>query len=352
MIPVTKPFKTPLNELNLHLNDIWNNQVYTNNGPKVQLLENKLKEFLDVSSVSFVSNGTIALQLAIKALDLKGEIITTPFSYVATTSSIIWEGCKPVFVDIDKNTLNIDPKLIENQITSKTSAILATHVFGNPCDIDAIDTIAKKFNLKVIYDGAHAFGVKFKGESIFNFGDLTTCSTHATKIFHTIEGGFISSKNMDFNQKIKFMRNFGHDGPFDYATLGINGKNSELHAAVGLVNLKYFNEVTLNRKKISNEYYKALKPLEENRMLKIIKSKNYSYFPVLFNNVGTLIKLVNKFNQHNIHTRRYFYPSLSSVNIFNNNIDNCPISKNVSKRTLCLPLYYGMPLKKVLELIQ
>ena len=197
MIPVTKPFQPPLEELNTHLQDIWKSGIYTNNGPKAQQLELELKEYLGVPDLLFLTNGTIALQLAIKALDLKGEVITTPFSYVATTSSIVWEGCTPVFVDIDKETFNIDPTLIEAKITSKTSAILATHVFGNPCDIDAIDIIAKKHNLKVIYDGAHAFGVKYKGESIFNFGDITTCSTHATKLFHTVEGGFVVSKNKD-----------------------------------------------------------------------------------------------------------------------------------------------------------
>ena len=202
MIPVTKPFQPPLDELNIHLQDIWKSGIFTNNGPKAQQLELELIEYLNVPDLLFLTNGTIALQLAIKALDLKGEIITTPFSYVATTSSIVWEGCTPVFVDIDKETFNIDPTLIEAQITSKTSAILATHVFGNPCDIDAIDIIAKKHNLKVIYDGAHAFGVTYKGESIFNFGDITTCSTHATKLFHTVEGGFIVSKNKELMKNI------------------------------------------------------------------------------------------------------------------------------------------------------
>ena len=251
MIPVTKPFQPPLDELNVHLQDIWKSGIFTNNGPKAQQLELELKEYLGVPDLLFLTNGTIALQLAIKALELKGEIITTPFSYVATTSSIVWEGCTPVFVDIDKETFNIDPTLIEAQITSKTSAILATHVFGNPCDIDAIDIIAKKHNLKVIYDGAHAFGVKYKGESIFNFGDITTCSTHATKLFHTVEGGFVVSKNKDLMKKITFMRNFGHNGPYDYSEIGINGKNSELHAAVGLVNLKHFKEIKRERRTLA-----------------------------------------------------------------------------------------------------
>jgi len=250
MIPVTKPFQPPLDELNLHLQDIWKSGIFTNNGPKAQQLELELKEYLEVPDLLFLTNGTIALQLAIKALDLKGEIITTPFSYVATTSSIVWEGCTPVFVDIDKETFNIDPTLIEDKITSKTSAILATHVFGNPCDIDAIDIIAKKHNLKVIYDGAHAFGVKYKGESIFNFGDITTCSTHATKLFHTVEGGFVVSKNKDLMKRVACMRNFGHNGPYEYSEVGINGKNSELHAAVGLVNLKYIDQIIKRRKMI------------------------------------------------------------------------------------------------------
>ena len=342
MIPVTKPFQPPLDELNLHLQDIWKSGIFTNNGPKAQQLELELKEYLEVPDLLFLTNGTIALQLAIKALDLKGEIITTPFSYVATTSSIVWEGCTPVFVDIDKETFNIDPTLIEDKITSKTSAILATHVFGNPCDIDAIDIIAKKHNLKVIYDGAHAFGVKYKGESIFNFGDITTCSTHATKLFHTIEGGFVVSKNKDIIKKITFMRNFGHNGPYDYSEVGINGKNSELHAAVGLVNLKHFKEIKRERRVIYEEYINNL--LRDNIFLQRWSKQsknNCSYFPILLNDIFNVEELLIFLNKNDIFPRRYFFPSLSSVELFSKK-ENTPVSLKVSSQIICLPLYVGL----------
>jgi dTDP-4-amino-4,6-dideoxygalactose transaminase len=342
MIPVTKPFQPPLEELNVHLQDIWKSGIYTNNGPKAQQLELELKEYLDVPDLLFLTNGTIALQLAIKALDLKGEILTTPFSYVATTSSIVWEGCTPVFVDIDKETFNIDPTLIEEQITSKTSAILATHVFGNPCDIDEIDRIAKKHNLKVIYDGAHAFGVKYKGESIFNFGDITTCSTHATKLFHTVEGGFVVSKNKDLMKRVAFMRNFGHNGPYEYSEVGINGKNSELHAAVGLVNLKHFGEIKSYRKYICEAYLDNL--LRDNLFLQKWNKQstnNYSYFPVLLSEEININDLLLFLNKNDIFPRRYFYPSLSSIELFSKK-ENTPVSLKISSQIICLPLYVGL----------
>lgn len=343
MIPVTKPFQPPLDELNIHLQDIWKSGIFTNNGPKAQQLELELKEYLDVPDLLFLTNGTIALQLAIKALDLKGEIITTPFSYVATTSSIVWEGCTPVFVDIDKETFNIDPNLIEDQITSKTTAILATHVFGNPCDIDAIDIIAKKYNLKVIYDGAHAFGVTYKGESIFNFGDITTCSTHATKLFHTVEGGFVVSKNKDLMKRVAFMRNFGHNGRYEYSEVGINGKNSELHAAVGLVNLKHFKKIKRERGAIYEEYLNNL--LRDNifflQKWNTQSKNNYSYFPVLLNDIVNVEELLLYLNKNEIFPRRYFYPSLSSVELFSKK-ENTPFSLKVSSQIICLPLYVGL----------
>lgn len=341
MIPVTKPFKTPLSELNSHLKDIWKSGIFTNNGSKVQQLENELKNYLDVPDLLFLTNGTISLQLAIKALDLKGEIITTPFSYVATTSSIIWEGCTPVFVDICKETLNIDPKLIEDQITPQTSAILATHVFGNPCDIDAIDIIAKKYNLKVIYDGAHAFGVKYKGESIFKFGDITTCSTHATKLFHTVEGGFIVSKNKELIKKIALMRNFGHEDVYDFALSGINGKNSEIHASVGIVNLNYLNNIIFKRKNITIQYSNLLKPLEENKSLIIKQSNNYSYYPIVINDKEKINQIIVDLENREIMTRRYFRPSLDTLGFLSNQ-SVCKVSREICDSILCLPIYYSL----------
>ena len=302
---------------------------------EVQLLESQLKDFLNVKNVSFVSNGTIAIQLAIKALELKGEIITTPFTYIATSSSIAWEGCKPVFVDIDKETLNINPELIEEKITSKTSAIIATHVFGNPCDVIAIDRIAKKHNLKVIYDAAHAFGVELNGKSIFEYGDISTCSTHATKIFHTIEGGLVFSNSIELIKKINFLKNFGHSGPFDYELIGINGKNSEIHAAVGIINLKYFEKITKKRKIISQNYTDKLSDKDH---IRILKSPNFSYFPILFNDEEVLVTVLKRLEENKIFTRRYFKPSLDSLPFFEND-SKCIKSSSVVNKILCLPNY-------------
>src|SRR5690606_18072879 len=221
MIPVTKPFLPPQEEYEKYLDGIWKREWLTNNGPLVNELELQLKEYLGLKHILYVSNGTIALQMAIKALELKGEIITTQFSFVATTSSIVWEGCKPVFVDIDQATLNIDPSKIEAAITSETSGILATHVYGNPCDIEAIQAIADKHGLKVIYDAAHCFGTKYKGRSVFEYGDISTTSFHATKLFHTIEGGAVFTKDPEVLKKLSFLRNFGHNGPEKYEGVGI-----------------------------------------------------------------------------------------------------------------------------------
>ena len=338
MIPVTKPFQPPLDELNVHLQDIWKSGIFTNNGPKVQLLENQLKGFLKTSNLSFVSNGTTAIQLAIKALELKGEIITTPFTYIATSSAIAWEGCKPVFVDIDKETLNINPELIEDKITSKTSAIIATHVFGNPCDVIAIDRIAKKHNLKVIYDAAHAFGVELNGKSIFEFGDISTCSTHATKIFHTIEGGLVFSNSTTLIKKTNFLKNFGHSGPFDYKLIGINGKNSEVHAAVGIVNLNHFEKIIQKRKIISQNY---IDELSDKDQLRILKSPNFSYFPIIFEDERVLLTVLKKLEDKKILTRRYFKPSLDSLPFFEND-SKCSNSNSVVDKILCLPIYYTL----------
>src|SRR5690606_3377317 len=244
------------------VDDIWQRQWLTNMGPLASDLEMKLKDYLNLKHLLFVTNGTVALQMAIKALDLKGEIITTPFSFVATTSSIVWEGCTPVFVDIDPKSLNIDPTKIENAITEKTSAILATHVYGNPCDVIAIEEIAQKYNLKVIYDGAHAFGVEVNGKSIFEYGDISTCSMHATKLYHSIEGGFITTNDAVLLKKLAHIRNFGISGFDSFSELGLNGKNSELHAAMGLVNLNYIKNIHEKRKQLTEYYDEKLKHLK------------------------------------------------------------------------------------------
>lgn len=302
-------------------------------------LELALKDYLQIKHLLFVTNGTIAIQLAIKALGLKGRILTTPFSYVATTSSIVWEGCEPIFVDIDPVTCNIDPAKIEAAVTPDTCAILATHVYGNPCDVVAIDDIAKRKNLKVIYDGAHAFGVKLHGKSIFEYGDISTCSFHATKLFHTVEGGAVVTKDPDLLKRMAYLRNFGHDGPERFAELGINGKNSEFHAAMGLVNLKYVDRIISIRKELSTHYDKFLTNFQGHKpTIAPDAIYNYAYYPVIFNEEKLLIKVVETLNQNWIHPRRYFFPSLEDLPYVHQK-SRCEIVNFVAKRALCLPLF-------------
>ncbi|MFB9862593.1 DegT/DnrJ/EryC1/StrS family aminotransferase [Rufibacter immobilis] len=347
MINVTKPFLPPQEEYDAYLKGIWKREWLTNNGPLVNELELKLKEYFDVPHLFFVSNGTIALQIAIRALGLKGEIITTPFSYVATTSSIVWEGCTPVFVDIDPTTLNINPELIEAAITPQTSAIMATHVFGNPCLVDAIEAIAQKYQLRVIYDGAHAFGSKHNKISIFHYGDVSTLSFHATKLFHTIEGGAIVTSDPETARKIAFMRNFGHNGPENFAGLGINGKNSEFHAAMGLCNLKYIQEILLKRKELTERYDQMLRPLRVKRPLVHSNHEaNYSYYPVVFENEQALLKAIEALHGIYAYPRRYFYPSLETLN-YVSCLHPVTNSADIAKRILCLPLYHDLSVEEV-----
>jgi dTDP-4-amino-4,6-dideoxygalactose transaminase len=342
MINVTKPNLPPLEEYVEVLKGIWDRNWLTNNGPLVNELELNLKEYLGLNHLLFLNNGTIAIQIALKALNLEvgSEIITTPFSYVATTSSVVWEGFKPVFVDIDKSTFNIDPNLIESAINDKTSAILATHVFGNPCDIDAIDKIAKKHNIKVIYDAAHCFGTKYKGNSVFNYGDISTTSFHATKLFHSVEGGAVFTANPDLLKRMAHMRNFGHNGPEDFECIGINGKNSEFHAAMGLCNLKKVEDILTARKEVSSFYNRYLLGKFKTINLNPESDFNFAYYPVLFESEEILLKCMSDLNSNYIYPRRYFYPSLNKINYIQN--QTCEISENISKRVLCLPLFYGL----------
>ena len=341
MINVTKPFLPPKEEFDHYIQGVWQRNWITNHGPLANELELRIKEYLGVPHMLFLNNGTIALQIAIKALELKGEIITTPFSYVATTSSIVWEGCKPVFVDIDKDTLNIDPSKIEAAITPDTTAILATHVFGNPCHIEVIEAISMKYNLKVIYDGAHCFGTKYQGRSVFTFGDICTCSFHATKLFHTGEGGAVFTQQSDLLKKMAYLRNFGHESPVSFAMVGINGKNSELHAAMGLSVLPHMPVILERRKQMSTHYDHAL------RNLRVTKQKlqpgttyNYSYYPVIFESEILLKQSMDELNKYQVFPRRYFYPSLDKLNYVGEQF--CPVSRDVAQRILCLPLYHDL----------
>ena len=346
MINVTKPFLPAFEEYQQYLKGIWDRAWLTNNGPLVNELELKLKDYLQVPHLLFLANGTIALQIAIKALGLKGEIITTPFSFVATTSSIVWEGCKPVFVDIDAGSLNIDPQKIESAITNQTTAILATHVYGNPCDIDAIQRIADKHKLKVIYDAAHCFGTTYKGKSVFAYGDVSTTSFHATKLFHTIEGGAVFTSNADLLKKMSFLGNFGYNGPEDFEEAGINGKNSEFHAAMGLSNLKYISTILESRKSQSLRYDQWLKrPGLESIALNPESNFNYAYYPILFTDEKTTLKIIKELDGNKIKPRRYFYPSLNTIQIYKSGV--LPVSEEISKRVLCLPLYHTLSMEEI-----
>ena len=349
MINVTKTFFPPLEEYEQQLQRVWKNQWLTNRGELLLELEEKIKKYLSVSNIIIMTNGTIPIQIALKILGNSGEIITTPFSYVATTASILWENCTPVFVDIHPEYLTIDETKIEAAITLKTTAILATHVFGNPCHVTAIEAIAKKHNLKVIYDAAHAFGVTYNGKSLFDYGDVSTCSFHATKLFHTGEGGALFCNNAELHRKMFYSHNFGHNGPLAFHGLGINGKISELQSAMGLTVLPYIDEIIKSRKDTVDYYTENL---DFNKLLTIkIRENttwNYSYYPILFNSEEQLLRVQKALNEAQIFPRRYFYPSLNTIDFVKGT--SMPISESVAARVLCLPLYAGL-LEEELSLI-
>ena len=330
-----------LEEVNEYLIGVWQRQWLTNNGPLLNEYELRLKKQLGVKHLLVLNNGTIALQIAIKALGLKGEIITTPFSYVATTSSIVWEGCEPVFVDIDESTFNIDPSKIEAAITPKTTAILATHCFGNACDIDAIAEIAERHQLKVIYDAAHCYGTTYKGRSIFEFGDISTLSLHATKIVHCVEGGAVFTNDAELVRRMSLLRNFGHSGTESFDGVGINGKNSELHAAMGLAVLsdaRYILEARKKQAAIYDEVLKEMTPVTQKTQEYC--ETNSAYYPVVFEDERITLAIKKALNDNEIFPRRYFKPSLSSLDYVGEY--ETPVSDSVASRILCLPLYHDL----------
>jgi dTDP-4-amino-4,6-dideoxygalactose transaminase len=346
---VTKTYLPDINEYIKQIKRVWENEWLTNRGELVLELEDRLKLYLEIDNIIVMNNGTLPIQIALKLLANNGEVITTPFSYIATTSSIIWENCKPVFVDINSDYLTIDENKIEDAITEKTTAILATHVFGNPCHVLAIEKIAKKYNLSVIYDAAHAFGVKYLGESIFNYGDVSTCSFHATKIFHTGEGGAVFCKNGELRNKLFYSHNFGHNGPTSFHGLGINAKISELQAAMGIVVLDHIEEIFKGRKSIVNFYDQNIN-LNKVKKMKIREGTewNYSYYPVIFQSEQQLLNTQEILNKNQIFPRRYFYPSLNTIEYVNGT--TMEVSESISSRILCLPLSHHID-KNVLEFI-
>lgn len=339
MINVTKTYLPSFEEYTSVLKRAWDKGWITNNGELVLELEVNLKEYLGVKNLLFTANGTIVLQMSLKVLGITKEVITTPFSYVATTNAILWENCKPVFVDINPNTFCIDADKIEDAITPETQAILATHVYGIPCDVERIDAIAKKHNLKVIYDGAHAFGCMYKGKSLLSYGDISTCSFHATKLFHTVEGGCIIANDEKISKQLMLYRQFGHVGD-EYFSIGINAKNSEFHAAMGLCVLPRIKEIIANRKEISRKYDEAIKEIVQKPAIDSALVYNYGYYPVVFASEEQLLESIKILAQYNVTGRRYFYPSLNELPYLQKQA--CPVSEDISRRVLCLPLYYGL----------
>lgn len=347
MINVTKTFLPDFDEYTSILKRAWDKGWITNNGELVLELEEKLKKYLGVKEFLFCANGTIVLQMALKVFNITKEVITTPFSYVATTNAILWQGCTPVFVDIDPKTFCINADKIEEAITINTHAILATHVYGLPCDVEKIEAIAAKYHLKVIYDGAHAFGCEYKGRSLLSYGDISTCSFHATKIFHTVEGGCIISDNKTVAQQLFLFRQFGHIYD-DYLSVGINGKNSEFHAAMGLCVLPKIDFIIEEQKKITECYNDKLSGLVSKPVIPPYLKYNYSYYPILLENEEKLLKVQLALKEKDIFPRRYFFPSLNTLQYIE--YKEMPVSEFVAKRVMCLPLYVGLNKESVTQI--
>ncbi len=359
-IPVTQPFLPPLEEFIPYLKEIWNNKWLTNNGLLHQKLEKELADYLGIKYISLFSNGTLALISALQALNIQGEVITTPFSFVATTHSLWWNKITPVFVDIEAEYLNLDPSKIEAAITEKTTAIMPVHVYGNPCKIDEIQRIADKHNLKVIYDAAHAFGVKINGDSILNFGDLSVLSFHATKVYSTIEGGDIICHSEEMKHHIDNLKNFGFRGETVVEEPGINAKLNEVQAAYGLLQLKYIDSFIEQRKLITEKYRSLLRDVNGISFLSDMNEVKhvYSYFPILVDERKfgkSRDELYNKLKEFNIMGRRYFYPLISSFIPYNNlpsaAIENLTVANNTSEQVLCLPIFVDLTLEEVENIV-
>lgn len=349
-IPVTQPFLPELSEFIPYLEQIWDNRWLTNNGPFHQQLEAELCRYLGVEHVSLFNNATIALITALQAMRINGEVITTPYSFVATSHSIMWNGLEPVFVDIDPETFNIDPAKIEAAITPRTTAIMPVHCYSNPCDVEAIQRIADSYGLKVIYDAAHAFSVNYKGESLLKWGDLSILSFHATKVFNTFEGGAIISPDAKTKQRIDRLKNFGITDELTVTAPGINGKMSEINAAFGLVQLKYINQAIQQRQAIDVRYREELAGVRGISIYKhsIDANSNYSYFPILVESDYPLSRdeLYEKLKNNNILSRRYFYPLISNMPMYRGlpsaMIGKLPDANQVADKVLCLPIFHEM----------
>jgi dTDP-4-amino-4,6-dideoxygalactose transaminase len=354
MINVTKPYLPDRKMLTEYIDQIYDTAWLTNNGPLVQKLTERLEKYLGVENLLLVSNGTLALQIAYRALGVTCQAVTTPFSFVATTSSLVWEGIEPVFVDIDAGTFCMDPSLIEQAITPKTTAIIPVHVFGNACDVEEIENIAQRNRLKTIYDGAHAFGVQYRGRSLLSNGDATTLSFHATKLFHTIEGGAIVFNKREDYERAKLMTKFGIDDSDSIIDVGINSKMNEFQAAMGLCVLDEIETIMEERAKIWQAYQKALTGRLQLLQLNCNASNNYSYFPVIFESEDMLLRVKEAMNKKGISPRRYFYPSLDTLAYLHSH-DEKKVSRDIASRVLCLPIYPGLrtfEVRTVIEVIE
>jgi dTDP-4-amino-4,6-dideoxygalactose transaminase len=346
MITVTKSDLPPLEKYMDYLRKIWATRWLTNDGEFVQLLRKRLEEYLKVKNLVLMSNGTLALQITLKALDLKGEVITTPFTFVATTNVILWEGLTPVFADINPETFNLNPEEVEKKITKRTSAILAVHVYGNPCYVEELQEIAKKYNLKLIYDAAHAFGVEYKNQSVLNYGDASILSFHATKVFNTIEGGAIVARDEKITEKLKLLRNHGIKSEEEIVLPGINAKMNEFQAVMGLCNLEEIDAKIQLRKKIYEYYKEKLSKTKKIKFQKMMASKyNYIYMPVCFKIAKKRDQIYSELLKNGIKARKYFHPLTINSNYFKekgvNLIEkyNLKNASGVADRILCLPLY-------------
>jgi dTDP-4-amino-4,6-dideoxygalactose transaminase len=346
-IYVTRPSLPPLEEYVELLRGVWQRGILTHHGPLVQQLEAELIRCLRVSNLIAVVNGTVAIEFALRVFDLDGEIITTPFTWIATASAVTWQRCQPVFVDVRPDTFNIDPERIEAAITSRTRAILGVHVFGNPCDIEAIDAIARRHSLRVIYDAAHAMFVNYHGRSVLEYGDVSATSFHATKIFQTGEGGACVTRDAAVAQRLRRLRFFGHDENKEIVDIGTNGKMTEIHAAMGLALLPHMGSVLANRRRKYALYQQLLSDCPFISFQKFQPDAyNYSYLPVLFRDEAQVLAMEERLKKNNIVPRRYFYPSLSTVKTLGQR-GSFPVAEDLARRVLCLPLFDTLPEEQV-----
>lgn len=353
MITVTKAYLPNKEKYQTYIDRIYKSGWLTNNGTLTQELEKRLASYLGVKNLICVANGSLALQLAYKALELKGDVITTPFSFVATASTLAWEGLNPIFADIDSSSFNIKPDNIGSLITPTTSAIVPTHVFGNPCEVEKIQDIAEKHNLKVVYDAAHAFGVKYKNQSLLNYGDISVMSFHATKLFHTIEGGAIITNDDKLAKKIRLLINFGITSPTTVESLGINAKMNEMEAAMGLCILDEIGTIHTRRKSIWQAYQQHLTDVTFQHWNPYSKN-NYAYAPMLFESEAKVLEVEARLKGNDIIPRRYFYPSLDTLDYLQVG-QVCKISRNIASRILCLPIYHSLEqdeLNKVIRILK